>query len=94
MSPNNCIPATVLMLIHAIAHRGCTDIVRESALTVDSVRKITCRSEGSNPRQYCVSIAPGFPIRRSTNRTIIFCLVLSVHIRLSPIVMVPNAIIL
>ena len=44
------------MLIHAIAHRGCTDIVRESALTDDSVRKITCRSEGSNPRQNFASI--------------------------------------
>ena len=30
---------------------GCTDTVRESALKVDSVRKIPCRSRESNLRQ-------------------------------------------
>ena len=29
--------------MHAIAHGGCTDIVRESALEVDCGRKIACR---------------------------------------------------
>ena len=30
----------------------CTDTVRESALKVDSGRKIPCRTRDSNPRQY------------------------------------------
>ena len=41
------------MLLHAIAHGGCTDTVRESALEADSGRKIPCRTVDSNPRQYC-----------------------------------------
>ena len=36
------------MLKHAIAHEGCTDTVRESALKVDSGRKIPCRTGESN----------------------------------------------
>ena len=40
------------MLIHAIAQGGCTDTVRQSALEVDSGRKIPCRTGDSNPRQY------------------------------------------
>ena len=36
-----------------IAHGDCMDIVRESALEVDSWRKIPCRNGDSNPRQYC-----------------------------------------
>ena len=38
------------MLMHAIAHEGCTDSVRESALKVDSARKtkIPCRTGESN----------------------------------------------
>ena len=31
----------------------CTDAVRESALEVDSGRKIPCRTRDSNLRQYC-----------------------------------------
>ena len=42
------------MLLHAIAHGGCTDTVRESALEVDFGRKIPCSTGYSNPRQYCV----------------------------------------
>ena len=38
------------MLMHAIACRGCTDTARESALKVDSGRKIPCRTGDSNPR--------------------------------------------
>ena len=34
--------------MHAIAHEGCTDTVRESALKVDSGRKIPRRTEESN----------------------------------------------
>ena len=41
------------MLMHAIAHCGCRDTVRESALEVDSARNIPCRTWDSNPRQYC-----------------------------------------
>ena len=40
------------MLMQAIAHGGCTDSVRESALEADW-EKIPCRTAGdSNPRQY------------------------------------------
>ena len=43
------------MLMHAIAHGGCEDTVRESALEADW-EKIPCRTAGdSNPRQYCAS---------------------------------------
>ena len=45
--------------MHAIAHRGCTDTVRESALKADSGRKIPCRSEGIEPAlATCRSDAP------------------------------------
>ena len=37
-----------LLLLHAIAHEGCTDTVRESALKADSGRKIPCRTGESN----------------------------------------------
>ena len=46
------------MLIRAIAHVGCTDTVRESALKIDSGRKIPFRAEDSNPRQYCAWLSP------------------------------------
>ena len=35
--------------MHAMAHWGCTDTVRESALEVDSGRRIPCRTVDSNP---------------------------------------------
>ena len=41
------------MLLHAIAHEGCTDTVRESTLKVDSGRKIPCRSGDSNLPKRC-----------------------------------------
>ena len=44
------------MLMHAIAHAGCTQTVRESAPEVDSGRKIPCRTGDSNPRQYCAEL--------------------------------------
>ena len=34
--------------MHAIAHEGYTDTTRESALKVDSGRKIPCRTRESN----------------------------------------------
>ena len=36
------------MLMHAIAHEGCTETVRESALKVDSERKSSGRTRESN----------------------------------------------
>ena len=36
------------LLMHAIAHGGCTDTERESALKVDSGKKIPCRTGESN----------------------------------------------
>ena len=39
------------MLMHAIAHGACTDTERESALKVDSGRKIPCRTGDSNLHQ-------------------------------------------
>ena len=40
------------MLMHAGAHGGGTDTVRESALQVDSRSKLPCRAGDTNPRQY------------------------------------------
>ena len=37
--------------MHAIAHEGCTDIVRASALKADSGRKIPCRTGEFSPCQ-------------------------------------------
>ena len=59
--PNNGVAANVwdfesanrMVLVHTIAHWGCTDTVRESTLKVDFWRKILCRTGESNPRQYC-----------------------------------------
>ena len=48
------------MLMHAIAHRGCMDTVRESALEFDSRRKTP------GPQTHTCT-APGFSIRCSTN---------------------------
>ena len=42
--------------MQAIAHRGCTDNVRESELESDPGSKIPCHTGDSN----CVSIKPGF----------------------------------
>ena len=42
--------------MHAIAHGGCMDTVRESALKADSGRKIPCRNLDSNPHQYCACL--------------------------------------
>ena len=41
------------MLMHAIAHRKCTDTVRKSALKVDSGRKIPCCTGELNLCQQC-----------------------------------------
>ena len=52
------------MLMHAIAHGACTDTVTESALEVDSGRKIPCRTGDSNPAS--VWRPTGFSVGRST----------------------------
>ena len=39
--------------MHVVAHEGCINTVRESALKVDSERTIPCRTRESNPRPYC-----------------------------------------
>ena len=38
-------------IMHVIAHGGCTDTVRKSALKVDSGGKIPCRTAESNLRR-------------------------------------------
>ena len=42
-----------VMLMHMIAHVGCTDIVKQSALETDSGRKIACHARDLNPCHYC-----------------------------------------
>ena len=44
------------MFIHGIAHEGCVDTIRESALEVDSGKKSPCHAGGSNLCQYCTSL--------------------------------------
>ena len=41
--------------MHAIAHGGCIDTVRQSALEADPGRKIPGRIGDLNLRQYCAS---------------------------------------
>ena len=61
------------MLMHAIAQEGCTDTIRESALKVDSGRKIPCHIGESNlpqrhagPMLYQLSYIPT-PVGRRTS---------------------------
>ena len=51
------------MLMHVIAHGGCTDTVRESALKADSEQK----SHAAPRTRTRVSIAPGFSAGRGSN---------------------------
>ena len=44
------------MFMYAIAHGGCTTTTRESALKVDSKRKIPCCTGESNLHQYCAGL--------------------------------------
>ena len=50
--------------MHAIAHGGCTDPVRESTLKAGSGRKKSLAAPGAQIR---VSIVPGFSASRCTN---------------------------
>ena len=45
-----------LMLMHAAAHGGCMDTVRESALEGDSEKKISCRTRELYPHQSCAQL--------------------------------------
>ena len=58
-------PPSAQILLHAIAHAGCTDTAGESALKTDSGRNIPCHIRDSNPRQYYA--CRGFSVRRSTH---------------------------
>ena len=49
------------MLMPAIAHRGCTDSVRESALKGDSEKSLA-----ASGTQICINIVPGFSFGHST----------------------------
>ena len=42
------------LLMHVSARGGCTDTVRESAVNVDSGRKLPCHTGDSNSCQYCI----------------------------------------
>ena len=60
--------------MHAIAQRGCTDTIRESALNVDSVRKIPFHTEESNPSRrragpmlYQLSYIPTYGLLEGTS---------------------------
>ena len=44
------------MLVNVIAHSGCVDTIRESALETDSGRKMLCRTRDSNPHQRCAGL--------------------------------------
>ena len=46
------------MLMHVIAHRGCADTVTESALKVDSGRKIPLSHQGTEPSALCLLFRP------------------------------------
>ena len=46
------------MLMHVTAHEGCTDTARESALKVDSGRKIPCQTGDLNLPQWCAGWMP------------------------------------
>ena len=70
----------VRMLMHAIVHEGCTDIVRESALKVDSGRKFPCRIGESNlpqrragPTLYQLSYIPAQIQLFATAKVIYYC---------------------
>ena len=51
------------MLMHVIAHWGCMDTVRESALRVDSGRKMSCLHRGFEP---ALALHRAFSVGRST----------------------------
>ena len=64
------------MLMHAIAHEGCTDMARECALKVDSGRKIPCRTGESNLRQR----RAGPPLHQLSYIPILLCLNVCVRV--------------
>ena len=68
MCPSQCVGFVTCaqMLMYAIAHGGCADTVRQSALKTESGRKIPCHT-GNRTR---VIIVYAFLVRRYTNSAI------------------------
>ena len=67
--------------MHAIALEGCTDTVRESALKVDSGRKIPCRTEESNLLQRRDGPISGVTVRCSNQLSYIAILLSAMSAR-------------
>ena len=53
------------LLMRAIAHGGCTDTVRQTALEVDSWAAVSCRTVDSNPRHCCAGLFSRTPYQLS-----------------------------
>ena len=66
------------MLMHVIAHRGCANTMRQSALEVDSGRKILCCNRELNP----CHLAFQSDACKSPNACALFCMVWSVPLYL------------
>ena len=54
------------MLMHAVAHGGCANTVRKSALKVDPGRKIPCHTGDSNPSALRLAFRPDAATREQT----------------------------
>ena len=72
------------MLMHVIAHAGCTDTVRESALEVDSGSKIPCRTDAlpaelSRPLCACVRTCVRACVR-ACERCVCVCVCVCVYV--------------
>ena len=63
-----CLFTCEQMLMHVIVRGGCTNTVRESALKVDSGRKISLIASSGNGTR--VRTAPEFLAQRSTHQAI------------------------
>ena len=57
------------MMMHAIAHRGCTDTVQEYALEVDSGTKIPCCTTASRGHVLCPASNSWNKFQSVTQRT-------------------------
>ena len=66
------------MLMHVIAHRGCANTMRQSALEVNSGRKILCCNRELNP----CHLAFQSDACKSPNARALFCMVWSVPLYL------------
>ena len=59
---------SAVMLMHRIAHVGCTDIVKESALEADSGRKIACHARDLNPCHHLTGFSAATPDNSSQSQ--------------------------